>query len=84
MKTSGLYQNMFIIRKMISDAESSFMQNTCNKCMKYRNVQANLNLFTIYGVDMTGMQFQICTRINCCTRNLSKISTIRTRIRASS
>ena len=41
MKTSSLYENMFIIRKIIkfSDAENNCMQNSCViKWMKYRNV----------------------------------------------
>ena len=27
--------------KMISDVENNFMQNNCNKCMKYRNILPN-------------------------------------------
>ena len=41
METSRQYENMFIIRKMISDRENNFIQIACNKWLKYRNVQPN-------------------------------------------
>ena len=56
---------MFVIRKIISDGEKYFMQNTCNKWIMYRNVpskydNANFGSSAIYlhGVDMIDMQFQ--------------------------
>ena len=65
MKWSGRFENTFIGRKNISQGENNFMQNKCNKWMKYRNVPPkhknyNMRSFEIYfhGVDMTDMQFQ--------------------------
>ena len=49
METSGLYKNIFIIRKMILDAENIVMQNTCIiKWMKYRNVPPKLKNANIH------------------------------------
>ena len=56
---------MFIIIKMIPDGVNNFMQNKCNKRMKYRNVlpyhkNANMGSSTVHlhVVDMIGIQFQ--------------------------
>ena len=33
-----MYENKFVISKMISDGENNFMENKYNKWMKYRKV----------------------------------------------
>ena len=36
-----MYENMFIIKKMIFNRENNFTQNKSNKWVKYRNVLPN-------------------------------------------
>ena len=64
MKTSSMYENMFIISKIISGGESNFMQNKSNTWMQYRNVlsrykNANMGSSTVH---LRGIRVQmICT-----------------------
>ena len=61
MNTSSLYDTMFIIGKMISEAENNCMQNTCMiigwsiETYDWNTKNANMGSSTIHlhGVDMT-------------------------------